>query len=61
MIFIKRKGLGENDRVYLVAATIIATLGVPGKVAPLDKSDLKSSTEHGNRDGDIIIRKIEAF
>lgn len=60
-IYQEEKGLGENDRVYLVAATIIATLGVPGKVAPLDKSDLKSSTEHGNRDGDIIIRKIEAF
>lgn len=60
-IYQEEKGLGENDRVYLVAATIIATLGVPGKVAPLDKSDLKSSTEHGNRDGDIIIWKIEAF
>ena len=60
-IYQNEKGLGENDRVYLVAATIIATLGVPGKVSALDKSDLKSSTENGNRDGDIVIRKIKAF
>lgn len=60
-IYQNEKGLGENDRVYLVAASIIATLGVPGKVAPLEKSDLKSSTEEGNTDGDIIVRKIKAF
>ena len=45
----------------MVAASIIATLGIPGKVAPLEKSDLKSSIEKGNKDGDIIIRKIQAF
>ncbi len=60
-IYQSEKGLGENDRVYLVAASIIATLGIPGKVAPLEKSDLKSSTETGNKDGDIIVRKIKAF
>ncbi|WP_305910476.1 N-6 DNA methylase (plasmid) [Methylomarinum sp. Ch1-1] len=60
-IYQNEKGLGENDRVYLVAASIIATLGVPGKVAPLEKADLKSSTEEGNTDGDIIVRKIKAF
>lgn len=60
-IYQDEKGLGENDRVYLVAASIIATLGIPGKVAPLEKSDLQSSTEEGNRDGDIILRKIKAF
>ncbi len=60
-IYQNEKGLGENDRVYLVAASIIATLGVPGKVAPLDKEDLKSSPEEGNTDGDIIVRKIRAF
>ncbi|MCL0148963.1 restriction endonuclease subunit M, partial [Klebsiella pneumoniae] len=48
-IYQNEKGLGENDRVYLVAASIIATLGVPGKVAPLDKDDLKSSMEEGNK------------
>lgn len=45
----------------MVAASIIATLGIPGKVAPLEKSDLKSSIEKGNKDGDIIVRKIKAF
>lgn len=60
-IYQKEKGLGENDRVYLVAAAIIATIGVAGKVKPLEKEDLKSSEEGGNRDGDIIIRKINAF
>lgn len=60
-IYQNEKGISERDRVYLVAASIIATLGVPGKVAALEKSDLKSSTEIGNRDGDIIHRKIVAF
>lgn len=60
-IYQNEKGLSERDRVYLVAASIIATLGVPGKVAALEKAELKSSTEEGNRDGDIILRKIKAF
>ncbi len=60
-IYKEEKGLSENDRVYLVAATIIATLGVADKVAPLRKDDLKSSIEEGNTDGDIVLRKIRAF
>ncbi len=60
-IYQNEKGLGENDRVYLVAASIIATLGIPEEVAPLEKSELKSSAEKGNKDGDIILRKIQAF
>lgn len=60
-IYQNEEGLGENDRVYLVAASIIATIGIPGKVSPLEKSDLKSSTEKGNTDGEIIVRKITAF
>ena len=60
-IYQNEKGLGENDRVYLVAASIIATLGIPNKVTPLEKTDLKSLTETGNKDGDIIVRKIKAF
>ena len=60
-IYQNEKGLGENDRVYLVAAAIIATIGIPGKVAPLEKADLKSSNERGWRDGDILVRKIESF
>ena len=60
-IYQNEKGLSEKDRVYLVAASIIATLGIPGKVASLEKSELKSSTEEGNTDGDIVVRKIKAF
>lgn len=60
-IYQNEKGLSERDRVYLVAASIIASLGVPGKVAALEKQELKSSTEEDNRDGDIILRKIKAF
>ena len=60
-IYQNEKGLGENDRVYLVAAAIIATLGIPGKVSSLEKAELKSSTEEGNTDGDIVVRKIKAF
>ena len=60
-IYQNEKGLGENDRVYLVAASIIATLGIAGKVPPLEKEDLKSSTMEGDRDGDILIRRINAF
>ena len=60
-IYQNEKGIGENERVYLVAATIIATLGVPGKVTPLDKSELMSRNEREATDGDIILRKIKAF
>ncbi|UGQ07917.1 HsdM family class I SAM-dependent methyltransferase [Streptococcus anginosus] len=61
-IYQNEKGLGENDRVYLVAASIIATIGVPGSVAPLEKSELKSVAERGNNsDGEILKRKIEDF
>ncbi|WP_233898123.1 HsdM family class I SAM-dependent methyltransferase [Tenacibaculum piscium] len=60
-IFDNEKGVGENDRVYLIAASIIATLGVAGKVPTLKKEDLKSSQEHGNTDGEIMVRKIESF
>lgn len=60
-IYQNEKGLSESDRIYLVAASIMATIGIPGKVAPLEKSDLISSMEEGSQDGDIVIRKIRAF
>lgn len=54
--------MSENDRVYLVVASIMATLGdVENNVYPLTKADLKSSNERNNTDGDIMIRKIESF
>lgn len=67
-IYQNEKNISEKDRVYLVAASIIATIGVPGKnqgdsykVSPLEKSELRSLSENGNKDGDIILRKIKAF
>lgn len=60
-IYQNEKGLGENDRVYLVVATVIATLGIPGKLTSLDKSELVSSVEEDERDGDIILRKVKNF
>ena len=60
-IFEDEDGLSEENRIYLVAATIIATLGIPNKVKPIEKKDLTSSQEQGQRDGDIIIRKISNF
>lgn len=60
-IYKDEKGLGENDRVYLVAASIIANIGIPNLISPLEKADLKSKKEEGETDGDIIIRKIKAF
>jgi len=60
-IFDNEKGISEKDRVYLVAASIMATIGIPNKVAFLDKAELKSSIEKGNTDGDVVLRKIKAF
>lgn len=60
-IYQNEQNLGEQDRVYLVAASIIATLGIPGEVTALEKSDLKSSSEVGYRDGDIVYDKVVSF
>ena len=60
-IYQNEKGLGENDRVYLVAASIIATIGIPNIVPVLEKDDLKSQSFEGGRDGDIVLNRIKAF
>lgn len=64
-IYQNETGLGENERVYLVVASIIANLGVEDKdeykVTPLRPEDLKSSKQFGERDGDVMVRKIQAF
>ena len=60
-IYQNEKWLWENDRVYLVAASIIATLWIPGEVPSLEKDDLKSQTFAWWRDGDIMISRINAF
>ncbi|MGN8480045.1 N-6 DNA methylase [Helicobacter pylori] len=53
--------LSQKDRMYLVVASIIANLGIPNLVSPLNKEDLKSSDEIHQRDGDIMLRKIRSF
>lgn len=62
-IYKNESGLSESARIYLVAASIIANLGIKGEnpVKPLEKGDLKCSSEKGERDGDIMLRKINAF
>lgn len=60
-IYKDEKWLSEQDRVYLVAGTIMATLGVPWEVEPLEKEELKSKKEVWNTDGEIIMRKIKNF
>lgn len=60
-IYQNEKGLSERDCVYLVAISIIDTLGIAEKVSALEKSELKSSSEEGNCDGGMILRKIKAF
>lgn len=60
-IYKTEKGLGENDRVYIVAATIIATLGVPGKLPPLETKDLQSSSVPGETDGEKVLNRVKAF
>ena len=62
-IYKNESGLGESARIYLVAASIIANLGIKGEhpVKPLEKSDLTSQPTKGDRDGDIMLRKINTF
>ncbi len=60
-IYENEKGLGEKDRIYLVAATIMATIGIPNKVPILEKEELKSQAFEGGRDGDILLGRIKAF
>ena len=61
-IYQNEKNLTESDRVYLVVASIMATLGVPQKnIPPLEKADLRSSAEPNNTDGEILMRKVRNF
>ncbi|MBO6304004.1 MAG: N-6 DNA methylase [Selenomonadaceae bacterium] len=59
-IYQNEDGISEKDRVYLVAAVIMATLGEKN-ISPLEKNDLKSKNTEGFRDGDIILNQINAF
>lgn len=65
-IYRDEKGLGENERVYLVAATIIANLGVRDDdreiVEPLTVTQLDQlRVSQQKTDGQIILERIEQF
>ena len=55
-----------GQRIFVVAACIMAALGVKDKndtyiVSPLNESDLIGSREEGETDGDKIDRKVKSF
>lgn len=53
--------ISVGSRVELVTGMIMAALGVEGKVAPLEISDLKGEAGKKNNDGVVIINKIDSF
>lgn len=60
-LYNKQENLSALSRIHLVSASIMANLGVAGKVQPLEAKDLTSSTEEDYTDGDIILKKIKSF
>ncbi|WP_218915549.1 hypothetical protein [Eikenella halliae] len=56
-LYNKQENLSALSRIHLVSASIMANLGVAGKVQPLEAKDLTSSTEEDYTDGDIILKK----
>ena len=53
--------ISVGSRVELVTGMIMAGLGVPNKVTPLDVTDLKGQTGLRTNDGRVIINKISDF
>jgi hypothetical protein len=53
--------IAVSARVQLITGMIIAGLGVPGKVAPLEVADLKGQTGQKTHDGQVIINKVSDF
>jgi len=53
--------ISENMRVTLVSGMIMAGLGVPDKVSPLDESELKGDAGSSSHDGCVIKNKIASF
>lgn len=53
--------ISVGSRVELITGMIMAGLGVEGKVAPLDITDLKGEQGEKSNDGFIILNKIESF
>lgn len=59
-IYNNEDGISEKDRVYLVAAVIMSTLGAKN-IPPLEKNDLNSKNAENFRDGDLILNQINVF
>lgn len=53
--------ISVGSRVELVTGMIMASLGVDGKVAPLEITDLKGEGSNKSNDGTMIINKIDSF
>jgi hypothetical protein len=53
--------ISVGSRVELITGMILAGLGVPGKVAPLEIIDLKGQTGLNTNDGKVIIGKVSDF
>ncbi|MCL2088751.1 MAG: SAM-dependent methyltransferase [Oscillospiraceae bacterium] len=53
--------ISVGSRVELITGMIMAGLGVEGKVAPLEISDLKGETGKDSNDGKTILNKISSF
>ena len=50
-----------NSRVHLMAGMIMAGLGVEGKVAALELSDLHGYTTASGHDGRVFMNRITDF
>lgn len=53
--------ISVGSRVQLVAGLIMAAIGVPNKVYPLDIADLKGNTGRNSNDGKTVVDKISDF
>lgn len=53
--------ISVGSRVQLVAGLIMAAIGVPNKVYPLDIADLKGNTGKNSNDGKTVVDKISDF
>lgn len=53
--------ISVGSRVQLIAGLIMAAIGVPNKVSPLDIADLKGNTGKSSNDGKTVVDKISDF
>lgn len=53
--------IDESQRVQLITGLIMAGLGVPERVKPLEVTDLKGELDDDNSDGQVIMNKVRAY